>query len=108
MREQLTNLLARLNERSMDIFEFRSRLNTLLKGGVKQHLSSKEASIFKDFVAWYLDMYDPKLPPRPGILGRIKDRYSQLLHGEYRVDEADVRNKAEELRQLLLKPHKEN
>jgi hypothetical protein len=103
MREQLTELLTRLNERSMDIFEFRTRLNAMLKEDVKKHLSPEEAKVFKDFVTWYLDMYNPKLPPRAGVGGRIKDRYAQLLHGEYRVSEMDVRNKADGLRQLLLK-----
>ncbi len=59
--------------------------------------------MLNDFFAWYLDMYDPKLPPRTGALGRIKDRYAQIARGEYRVSETVLKAKAADLYKLLLK-----
>ena len=101
MKEHLIDLLTRFNERSVDFFEFRSRLNAMLREGVKKSLSSEESRVFKDFVAWYLDIYDPQRPPRLGLTGKLRDMIGQLK-GDYRVSETALRAKAEELRQVLL------
>ena len=100
MKEHLIDLLTRFNEHSMDFFEFRSRLNAMLREGVKKSLSPEESEVFKDFVAWHLDIYDPQRPPRPGLAGKLRDMIGQL-RGDYRVSETALRTKAEELRQVL-------
>ncbi len=102
MRQELIDQLTRFLQGTISAAELQSQLIGALKKDLKKSLSANEAKMLNDFFAWYLDMYDAKRPPRAGILGRIQDRYAQLLHGEYRVSEADVRRKAEELRKLLL------
>ncbi len=102
MRQELIELLTRFNQSSIGADELRSRVYAMFKDGVEKSLSKEEAAVLNDFFAWYLDMYNPKLLPRAGVVGRIKDRLAQLFRGEYRVSEAALKTKAEDLRKLLL------
>jgi hypothetical protein len=102
MRQELIELLTRFEQRAITVEELRSRIYALFKGGVEKTLLPEEATKLNDFFAWYLDMFNPNQPPRPGISGRIKDRFAQFFRGEYRVSESSLRTKAEELRKVLL------
>lgn len=101
MRLELIELLTRFEQRAITAEELRSRIYAMFKEGVEKTLSPKEAIKLNDFFAGYLDFFNPNQPPRTGISGRIKDRYAQFFRGEYRVSEASLRTKAEELRTVL-------
>ena len=100
-RQELIEILAGFEKDEMSISELRARVLAIIRASPKQYLAEDEVRALRDFFAWYLDKYDPALQPRSGFLGRMKDLLDQVLRGEYRISEAALKNKGNELIDLL-------
>lgn len=77
------------------------RMEKFIKESHSRTLTEKQRQKVRNFFTWCVDMYDPKIPPRRGILGHLQDAWAQVIHGEYRVSLQEVRKKAKELKKLL-------
>ena len=88
-------------EDKLTVEQLHWRMEKLIKGGYSKILTEKQRREFKGFFAWCVDMYDPKLQPRPGFTGWIRDTWAQVARGEYRVSIKDVKRKAQQLEALL-------
>jgi hypothetical protein len=92
--------LARFNSGELGVTEFWSAVEGLQKSGLWEQLEGRDEKAISDFLAWYLDMYDPARAPRPGVVGRMRDWVSEI-GGEYRVGIEELRKKAFDLERVL-------
>ena len=103
MRQELVEWLTQFGQGAITAAGLHSHIDEMLKSGrLRKDLSPDEAKAVNDFFAWYLDFYDPNRPPRPGLVGKLRDTLGQFK-GDYRVSEAALRRRAEQLRQLLMR-----
>lgn len=100
-RESLLRILRDLLDGRISVEAMRHQIEPLLKQGLRDSLSKEESKLFYDFVAWYSDQYDPKKPPRSGLIGKTRDGWAQIFRGEYRVSEADIKSQAKEIIDLM-------
>lgn len=102
MREELINLLRRFSARTIDINEFRSAFEDLNRRGFSSAITKREdLDEIQNFLAWWVDQYDPTLQPRAGWVGRLQDVMGEALRGEHRVTLEEFRAKARELEHRL-------
>jgi len=100
-RQDLFLLLRDFSDGKISVGQLKSRLESLLNQGLREALTAAQRKKFQDFYTWYADMYDERLRPHSGWIGRIKDIWAQTMRGEYRVPLTDVQKKAKELSELL-------
>jgi len=89
MREKLSEILQGFVEGKITPDELRCECESLLKAGLRSHLSPEQKEPVLNFIKWWVEFYDPQLPPRPGVLGKLRDLHGQMK-GEYRVDREAV------------------
>jgi hypothetical protein len=100
MRNELLSLLSQFNRGEMPVQLFQDGLEDLNKRGIWKHLNPVESKIFNSFFSWYVEMYDPTRPPRPGPVGKLKDTLAQFK-GDYRVSLEQLKAKAQETETAL-------
>jgi len=98
--EELRGLLRSFSDGGMSIREFLDRLDALDRAGLRHDLPKPVDRWVSEFVVWYADLYDPLLPPRKGMLGRLRDQWD-ALRGVHRLSTEDVRRAAMELENSL-------
>jgi hypothetical protein len=50
-------------------------------------------------------MYDPQLQPRPGLVGRLRDKFDQAFRSEYRVSPEALRAEARTVERVMKRVH---
>lgn len=77
-----------------------SEVEELHKAGVAKGLTPEREHAFRHFV-WYLDLYDPSRPPRPGVIGRVRDVVEEELGHEPKVGKKQLHDEAVKLLRVL-------
>jgi hypothetical protein len=103
MKSQLLSLLHAFNCDAITIEQFRRALLSLIKQGMEQDLTDVERKKFRGLFANWIDMYDSKLQPRSGIVGRFLDICDQIFHSNYRISVVQVRERTREFESFLTR-----
>ncbi len=90
-RENLRRVLREYTEQRESVFGLQARLLDLIRSGLDEELSEPERRRFYREFSPVIDMYDPKLQPRPSIRGRVMDFFGSVFGGDRRVTEDKVR-----------------
>lgn len=106
--QELSAWLTDFLEGRFTVEQLQWRLEKFIKEGHRSTLSLKHRKIIGEFFDWYVDMYDSRLLPRPGIVGHLRDTWAQIIRGEYRVSLQDVRRKAQEVQASLNQGHSDD
>ncbi len=90
-RENLRHVLREYADQRETVFGLQARILDLIRSGLDQELSESERRRFYREFSPVIDMYDPKLQPRPSTAGRIMDFLGSIFGGDRRVTEDEVR-----------------
>jgi hypothetical protein len=102
LRDRFLSAIERFNDGKLDIPQLWQEVEVLNREGFRRELrKGDEERAVSEFIIWYLDMYDPQLPSRPGLLGRLRDRLDQVFRAEYRVRPEELRAKALAVERIL-------
>jgi len=102
LRARFLRAVERFNAGELDIPGFWQEVEVLNREGFRRELKEgKEAGAVRQFIIWYLDMYDPMLQPRPGVLGRLRDKFDEVFRAEYRVSPEELKAKAVAVERIM-------
>jgi hypothetical protein len=94
LRSQLLRTVERFNAGALDIGGFWEEVEVLNREGLHRELAGGEEARAVAQLTWALDMHDPQSPPRPGLAGRLRDKFDEVFRAEYRVSAEAVEAKA--------------
>jgi hypothetical protein len=102
LRARFLHAIERFSAGELDIPAFWQEVEVLNREGFRRELKEgEEARVVRQFIIWYLDMYDPMLQPRPGLLGRLRDKLDEVFRAEYRVSPEELRAKAVAVERIM-------
>jgi hypothetical protein len=102
LRDKFLRLIERFNAGALDVSGLWNEVEVLNKEGFRRALrGGEEQRVVREFIIWYLDMYDPSLQPRTGVIGRIKDTLDEMFRAVYRVSLEELREKARVVERVM-------
>jgi hypothetical protein len=106
LRDRFLHAVECFNAGELDISGFWEEVEVLNREGFRRELKDgEEARAVSQFIIWYLDMYDPMLKPRPGLLGRLRDKLDEVFRAEYRVSPEELKAKAVAVERIMKQIH---
>jgi hypothetical protein len=94
LRLKFVQAVERFNSGVLDIPGFWEEVEALNRAGLSRELKEGEEADAVGQLTWSLDMFDSRLQPRPGLMGRLRDILGAAVRDEYRISEEEVKARA--------------
>lgn len=103
MRSEVLKSIHEFNSGERSVEQLKLDFVDFIKYGVENELTAVESKEFRRLFSGWIDMYDSKLQPRPGVIGYFHDLWDQVFFSKYRISMSELRQRTKRFETFLKK-----